>query len=249
MDMRQCERRVFGSVLAALVAIAVSPGLAQMHGAHISDAERAAGWVSLFDGHSLDGWRGYQRPDASNTRWTVGSDGTLCVAPGTGQDTRGQRDIITKATYDQFELRWEWRVAEGGNSGLKYFVLEDQSSAIGHEYQMIDDERHPDAKRGPSRQTAALYDVMGATNRPVKAAGQWNQSRVVVAGMHVEHWLNGTKVLDYELGSPALKAGIAQSKFAPIARFGTLQKAHILLQDHGEAVCYRNLAIKDGSRR
>jgi len=166
------------------------------------------------------------------------------VPPGNGVDTRGQRDIVTKALYDQFDLRWEWRVGLGGNSGLKYFVLEDQDSAIGHEYQMIDDERHPDAQRGPTRQTAALYDVFGATNRPVKPAGEWNQSRVLVSGMNVQHWLNGTKVLDYQLGSQALKDAIAKSKFSAIARFGTLQKAHILLQDHGEPVCYRNIAIK-----
>jgi hypothetical protein len=216
---------------------------AQTHGPEVTAAEKNAGWVSLFDGHSLEGWRGYMRSDAANTRWTI-ADGNLCVAPGTGADTRGQRDIVTKDTYDRFELRWEWRVGEGGNSGLKYFVLEDQPAAIGHEYQMIDDERHPDAKRGPTRQTAALYDVFGAVNRPVKPAGQWNQSRIVVSGMKVEHWLNGTKVLDYELGSAQLKEAIAKSKFNTVPRFGTLQKAHILLQDHGEAVCYRGIAIR-----
>jgi hypothetical protein len=236
-------------VLTVAVTVAAAETVARAQGAPLTPAEAAAGWVSLYDGRTLDGWRGYKREDAVNTRWTVNADGTLCVAPGTGQDTRGQRDIVTKATYDQFELRWEWRVAQGGNSGLKYFVLEDQDSAIGHEYQMIDDERHPDARRGPSRQTAALYDVLGATNRPVKAAGEWNLSRVVVSGMRVEHWLNGTKVLEYELGSAPLKAAIAQSKFAPISRFGTLQKAHILLQDHGEAVCYRNIAIRPGAAR
>jgi hypothetical protein len=216
---------------------------AQTHGPQLTAAEKSAGWVLLFDGHSLEGWRGYMRPDAANTRWTI-ADGNLCVAPGTGADTRGQRDIVTKDTYDRFELRWEWRVGEGGNSGLKYFVLEDQPAAIGHEYQMIDDERHPDAKRGPTRQTAALYDVLGAVDRPVKPAGQWNQSRIVVSGIKVEHWLNGTKVLDYELGSPQLTEAIAKSKFNTVPRFGTLQKAHILLQDHGEAVCYRGIAIR-----
>jgi hypothetical protein len=199
--------------------------------------------VSLFDGKSLDGWRGYRRADAAGTRWTI-ADGLLCVPDGTGADTRGQRDIITRALYDQFELRWEWRVGIGGNSGLKYFVVEDQDSAIGHEYQIIDDERHPDARRGPSRQTAALYDVLGAANRPVKPAGEWNQSRIIVSGKTVEHWLNGSKVLEYELGSQSLKDATAKSKFSGIARFGTLQKSHVLLQDHGEAVCYRNLAIK-----
>ena len=117
-------------------------------------------------------------------------------------------------------------------------------SAIGHEYQMIDDERHPDAKIGPQRQTAALYDVIPASNRPMRPAGQFNQSKVVVAGMHVEHWLNGTKVLQYELGSETLKQAIASSKFKDIARFGTRPKAHILLQDHGDAVCFRNIQIK-----
>jgi hypothetical protein len=197
----------------------------------------------LFDGTSLDRWRGYRQADTSATRWAIGSDGTLCVDPA-AQQPRRAHDIVTRATFDEFELRWEWRVAPGGNSGLKYFVLEDESSAIGHEYQMIDDERHPDATRGPLRQTAALYDVLGASNRPVRPAGEWNQSRVVVSGTHVEHWLNGTKVLEYELGSAALRAAVAKSKFSDIARFGTPQKAHILLQDHGEVACYRNIAIK-----
>jgi hypothetical protein len=204
--------------------------------------------MSLFDGKTLDSWRGYKRDDASGTRWTV-VDGLLCVPQGNGADTRGQRDIVTKALYDEFEFQWEWRVGLGGNSGVKYFVLEDQDSAIGHEYQIIDDERHPDALRGPTRQTAALYDVLAAAKRPVKAAGEWNQSRVVVAGTTVEHWLNGTKVLEYQLGGQPLKDAIAKSKFSGLARFGTLLNGHVLLQDHGEAVCYRNLAIKNALRR
>jgi hypothetical protein len=202
-------------------------------------ASQQAGWTPLFDGRTLAGWRGYNRPDASGTRW-VAENGLLCVVPGAGRQT----DILTTAAYDRFDLRWEWRVEEGGNSGLKYFVLEDHSSAIGHEYQMIDDERHADARRGPSRQTGALYDVLGAGNRPVRPAGEWNESRVVVTGTTVEHWLNGAQVLTYELGSASLKAAIAESKFAPVARFGTPQTAHILLQDHGEVVCFRNIAVR-----
>ena len=201
------------------------------------------GWQPLFDGKTLDGWRGYKKADTAETRWKV-TDGMLCLPPLDGTDTRGQRDIITRDTYDQFELRWEWRVAEGANSGVKYFVLEDMDSAIGHEYQVIDDERHPDALIGPHRQTAALYDVLPAHDRPNRPAGQFNESRVVVAGRNVEHWLNGTKVLQYELGSPALKAAIAKSKFKDVARFGTPLKGHLLLQDHGDAVCYRNIAIR-----
>jgi len=201
------------------------------------------GFKPLFDGKSLDGWRGYKKADASDTRWKVES-GLVTIGEKDGADTRGGRDIITAGTYDQFDLRWEWKVAQGGNSGLKYFVLEDETSAIGHEYQMIDDERHADAKIGPHRQTAAFYDVLPAADRPLKPAGEWNNSQVIVKGKHVEHWLNGKRVLQYELDSPELKAAVAKSKFKDIARFGKPQKGHILIQDHGNAVWYRNVRIK-----
>jgi hypothetical protein len=213
----------------------------------ISSSEKRAGWSLLFDGKSLDGWRGYKQPDASLTRWRA-DNGVLAVVKDNGRDTHGARDIITVATFDNFELTWEWRIAEGGNSGLKYFVLEDQDSAIGHEYQMIDDARHADAKIGPKRQTAALYDVLAAVNRQVRPAGEFNQSRIVVNGRHVEHWLNGTRVLQYELESPELKKAVAESKFKEIPRFGTVQKGHILLQDHGDEVWYRNIKIRRGVR-
>jgi hypothetical protein len=210
---------------------------------HLTPAEQKAGWTLLFNGTNLDGWHGYKKPDATGTRWVV-KDNLLCLDPGDKTDTRGARDIVTTKPYRQFELSWDWRVSEGGNSGLKYFVLEDRDSAIGHEYQLIDDERHPDAKIGPHRQTAALYDVLPAANRPLKPAGEWNTSRIVVHGNDVEHWLNGTKVLSYTLDSPALKAAIAKSKFKDIERFGKPQDGLILLQDHGDAVCYRNVKIR-----
>jgi hypothetical protein len=162
---------------ASLASVAITQKPAADAVNQLTAQEKQAGWTLLFDGKSLDGWRGYQKPDATGTRWRV-EEGLLTVNPGDGSDTRGQRDIITTATYDRFELAWEWRVSEGGNSGLKYFVLEDQPSAIGHEYQLIDDERHADAKIGPPRQTAAFYDVLPAENRPLRPAGQWKQSRV-----------------------------------------------------------------------
>ena len=207
--------------------------------------------ISLFDGKSLHGWRGYKKPDATGTRWLV-QDGTLGLPASDGQDTRGARDIISTATFDLFDLTWEWKVSPGGNSGVKYYVLEDLESAIGHEYQIIDDERHNDAKVGAHRQTAAFYDVLAASMpRPTKSAGDWNTSRVRVApsrvvagGTRVFHYLNGVRVLEYELDSPELRAAIAKSKFKDVARFGKVHKGHILLQDHGDQVWYRNIKIQ-----
>lgn len=209
----------------------------------LSEADARAGWTLLFDGHSLAGWRAYKRPDAAGTRWRV-EKGTLTLPGSEGGSSRGRRDIISADTFDRFELAWDWRVAAGGNSGVKYFVLEDMDSAIGHEYQIIDDERHADAKVGTERQTAALYDVLAPSHRKLQPSGSWNRSRVVVNAPTVEHWLNDVKVLTYELGSPALRAAIADSKFKDVARFGTLQRGHILLQDHGDQVWYRNIRIR-----
>ncbi len=124
-------------------------------------------------------------------------------------------------------------------------MLEDQPSAIGHEYQMADDARNADARTGGLHSTASFYDVLPPwDNRPIRPAGEFNESRIVVAGMNAEHWLNGTKVLEYEMGSAPVVAGIAKSKFAKIERFGKPHAAHILLQDHNDAVCYRNIMIR-----
>lgn len=211
---------------------------------HAGHAAAEPGWTPLFDGKTLNGWRGYAMKDAAGTRWVV-NDGMLCVDATAGP--RG-RDLVTVNTYREFELRWEWRLQAAGNSGVKYFVLEDQPSAIGHEYQMADDARNPDAKTAGERSTASFYDVLPPNpNRPIRPAGQFNESRIVVRGSTVEHWLNGARVLEYTLDSPAVRAAIADSKFAKIERFGKLQQAHILLQDHNDPVCYRNIAIKAGS--
>jgi hypothetical protein len=233
-------------VIAATLAlgVAVTAAYAQAPAANqLTAAEKKDGWVLLFNGKDLTGWRGYKRPDGSGTRWVV-QDGLLTLNTGDSKDTHGQRDIITTGTWDQFELAWDWKISPGGNSGVKYLVLEDRDSAIGHEYQVIDDDKHPDAKVGPKRQTAAFYDVLPAANRPLKPAGEWNQSRVIVKGTTVEHWLNGTKVLTYQLGSPEIATAIAASKFKDVERFGKPHKAHILLQDHGDAVWYRNVKIR-----
>ena len=237
------------AITVLLAAAALAPVGAQAPKEDGKKKADTSGWTQLFDGKTLNGWRGYDKPgaptkaNASDSRWKV-QDGLLTVVPSGAGDTHGARDIISTGTYREFDLRWEWKIAEGGNSGVKYFVMEDQPSAIGHEYQLIDDERHPDAKIGPHRQTAALYDVFPAHDRPMKPAGQWNASEVIVKGNHVTHILNGKTVLEYDLGSPELKAAIAKSKFKDIARFGTPQDGHILLQDHGDQVWYRKIEIK-----
>jgi len=143
-------------------------------------------------------------------------------------------------------LRFEWIVASGANSGVKYLVTEDRDEPIAHEYQIIDDAKHPDALIGPHRQTAALYDVIAApASKILHPATQRNEGRILVQGNHVEHWLNGAKVLEYELGSAALKAAKAKSKFKDVAGWEDKLKGHILLQDHGDEIWYQNIRIKD----
>ena len=128
---------------------------------------------------------------------------------------------------------------------MKYLVTEDRDGPIAHEYQVIDDAKHPDALIGPQRATAALYDVIPASaNKPLKPAGDINSGRIVVNGNHVEHWLNGVKVIEYELGSPALKAGKAKSKFKDVPGWEDKVNGHILLQDHGDEVSFRNIKIR-----
>jgi hypothetical protein len=209
----------------------------------LTEEEVKAGWRLLFDGKTSAGWRGFKKADFPAQGWVI-QDGVLKkIATGTG-DSLGGGDIVTRDRFSEFDLRFEWRIAKGGNSGVKYFVTEERPGPIAHEYQVLDDAGHPDAKVGPHRQAAAFYDVLApAPDKPLRPVGEWNSSRVLVKGQHVEHWLNGARVLEYELGSPQLMAAIARSKFKDVAGFGTKIPGHILLQDHGDEVAYRNIRI------
>ena len=214
-------------------------------GGSLTPQEKKDGWRLLFDGKTTEGWRGFMKSTFPKERWEV-RDGCLKVArPGSGGG-----DIVSEEAFEEFDLRWEWRIAAAGNSGLKYFVDEERQAPIGHEYQLLDDARHPDGKVGPQRQTGSFYDVLPpAADKRLHAVGEWNESRVWVSGQHVEHWLNGAKVLQYELGSPELAAAIAHSKFKDVKGFGTRIRGHILLQDHGDEVWFREIKIQTRAQR
>jgi hypothetical protein len=205
----------------------------------LSAAEKKAGWKLLFNGESLDGWRNYKRPDAPKKGWLI-ENGILKLEPNGGGG-----DIITVEQFTDYDLRWEWQMPAKANNGLKYLVSE-QRAAPGPEYQMIDDSLETEAKK----MTGSLYDILPPSkSKRIKPFGEWNESRILVKGNHVEHWLNGKKVLSYTLGSPELKEAIAQSKFKAINDFGEKIKGHIMLTDHKDEVWYRNIRIRELPKR
>lgn len=203
---------------------------------------------SLFDGKSLDGWRGFHREDVPEG-WVV-EDGMLKHQRRPEGVTGG--DLITKDQFENFEFSVEWKLSKGGNSGIKYLVSETLPptgrGAISFEYQVLDDENHPDAKAGiaGNRTVGSLYDLIAAaTTKKVKPIGEFNETRIIKRGKHIEHWLNGEKVLEFEQGSEDLKARIANSKFRDKAGFGEFSRGHILLQDHEDEVWFRNIRIRE----
>ncbi len=204
----------------------------------LTDTERAAGWRLLFDGRTTEGWRGYRKQVFPDKGWAV-EDGSIRHLP-----KGGGGDIVTRDQFENYELSWEWSINAGGNGGLKYFVIEDRPDVIGHEYQMMGEPDLAAIRKDPKHATGSFYDVIPVSlELPLRPPGQWNQSRVVVRGNHVEHWMNGKQVVAYELGSETVKAAIAASKFRKIERFGTKFPHHLLLQDHGGDVRYRSIKL------
>ena len=224
--------------LALLVSAAALTGFAGEHN-QLAESEKKQGWKLLFDGKTTTGWRNFKKSTFPEKGWVV-ENGVLKHVHGAGGG-----DIMTEETFDQFELSWEWSIPKGANNGIKYFITEERGSAIGHEYQMIDD-LHGEDTKNPKHKTASFYDVLPPKDhKPLKGPGEWNHSRVLVQGSRVEHWLNGEKVLEYELGSPEVKAAIAQSKFKSVPGFGSRVKGHILLTDHKDEASFRNIKIRD----
>ena len=224
--------------LLALGAFALHCAAAELN--QLTPDEKAAGWKLLFDGKTTAGWRGYKKQAMPDKGWKV-EDGLLKKVAG----EKGG-DIVTEQTFRDFEFAWEWKVARGGNNGVKYFVTEERAGAPGHEYQMIDDLGHPDGKLGAKRQTASFYDVLPpSADKKLNPPGEWNASRIIVRGNHVEHWLNGAKAIEYELGSDAVKAGLAASKFKSAPKFGDKIDGRLMLTDHADECFFRNLKLRE----
>jgi hypothetical protein len=205
----------------------------------LTAVEKKEGWVLLFDGTSTKGWRGWKK-DIAPEGWKA-VDGALTRVAKAG-------DLITVDQYGSFDFMFEWRIAKNGNSGVFFHVAEapdlSNAYATGPEYQLLDNDGHPDAKNGPDRFAGGNYALHPPVNGVTKPIGEWNQSRIVVNGPHVVHWLNGVKVVEYELWSADWKDRVQKSKFKAMPRYGLEKTGHIALQDHGDEVAFRNLKIK-----
>lgn len=222
----------------------------------LTATEKAEGWTLLFDGEDLSAWTGLGRDTIPPGHWRI-EDGVLrkvesdeVPRAADGQPLEGG-DIMTKETYRNFELKLEWKASEAGNSGIKYNVSDSLSTAhepayaaLGFEYQLLDDERHPDSEE-PSHRASALYDLLPAGEaKALNPAGEWNEARLVFDGPRGEHWLNGEKVLEYDLTSARFDSVFAASKYAGIEGFRARRAGHIVLQDHTTDFWFRNIKIR-----
>jgi len=213
--------------------------------------EKKQGWKMLWDGETTNGWRGAKLDKFPEQGWEI-KDGELIVLSSGGAESAAGGDIVTEKLYGDFELQVDFKLSAGANSGIKYYVdtnlNKGPGSSIGLEYQILDDALHPDAKLGNhegSRTVGSLYDLIQANpEKPMNPIGEWNSAHIISKDNHVEHWLNGMKVLEYERGSEAFLKLVSESKYDKWPDFGLLEKGQILLQDHGDRVAFKNIKIK-----
>ncbi len=215
---------------------------------NLSDAEKKQGFELLFDGKSTNGWKSATMDGFPDAGWEI-KDGVLSTLQNPRNDTRKRTDIVTLEKFTAFDLRFDFNLSEGANSGVKYFVG-NGGATVGCEYQVLDDERHPDAKAGinGNRRLASLYDLIPAVKeeRFVNKPGLWNLGRIIAyPDGKVEHWLNGRKVLEFSRGNDAFKELVAKSKFSKVKDFAMVAETPILLQYHGNTVHYRSIRIKE----
>jgi len=220
----------------------------------LSEAEVADGWELLFDGKTFNGWRGIGKETVPDGHWKIEDNCIRKIKSGDvptladGQPAKGG-DLMTDKTFDNFELSFDWKISEAGNSGVKYNVIEEysikngSSSALGFEYQVLDDEKHKD-NLNPTHRTASLYDMIQAKGGSAKPVGEFNTGRIVFNNKHGEHWLNGVKVVEYDVDSPEFQALFKKSKYAKHEDFTKHKLARIILQDHGNDCWYKNIKIK-----
>jgi hypothetical protein len=223
----------------------------------LSAQERAAGWRLLFDGSTLKGWRGLGYDTVPTAHWKVENGAIKKIASGNvpkmpdGQPANGG-DLMTVDAFTDFELAFEWKVSPGANSGLKYNVSEEFSlahatnhAALGWEYQVLDDSLSEDNKI-PSHLAGSLYEMIAPKRtKPLAPVGRWNSARIVLRGMHGEHWLNGEKILEFEMGSAEFQALYLKSKYRTIPGFADRRTGHLILQDHGDEAYFRSIKIRE----
>lgn len=203
----------------------------------LTQQEKKEGWQLLFDGTSTDQWKGSKSDTFPEKGWTV-EDGILTI-----QADQKVSGIVTKKMYKNFKFSFDFKMTKGANSGVKYFVQ--PNTELGCEFQILDDENHPDAKKGiaTNRTVSSLYDLISAENKTVNPVGEWNHGVIVVKDGKVEHWLNGSKTVEYDRFTQMFRALIQTSKYAKLENFGLWETGHIHLQNHNDKVSFRNLKI------
>lgn len=234
--------KFFFSTIASIFFLTFSnPCLSQDKDNELTKKEKREGWTLLFDGSTLKGWRYFKNKEGDG--WAVMNGELQCLE--TGVKKRG--DLITNEMYDNFELLIDWKIAPKHNSGIIYRCTEENGASFesGPEYQLIDDIGYPD-KLHDKQLSGSNYDMQAPGANAVKPAGEYNRTRIVVKDAHVEHWLNGVKVVEYELWSPQWQEWKAESKWKNVAPYGMSKSGHIALQDHGGGVTFKNIKIKKG---